>query len=188
MARVRFTRGLRFRLTASYALFFTLVLISVAALLRERLASKLDEQAHDLLDQDWAAVKGYLRIEKQVPHWYVDKNDPDESFAVGRLWRVYLLADAEGIPVESSTLYRSIGIDPPERIRAVLARSINQPQGATWTIRKNEQRQSFLIRSGVVYDEGHHTPYFMAIGRPLQENESILKAYTWVYVAVIPGI
>ena len=58
------TRGLRFRLTAGYALLFALLLIGIAALFRERLAYSLNAEAHDVLDQEWAAMKGYLRIEK----------------------------------------------------------------------------------------------------------------------------
>jgi hypothetical protein len=40
----RLTRGLRFRLTASYALFFAVLLIAVAGLFRQRLSSELDTQ------------------------------------------------------------------------------------------------------------------------------------------------
>ena len=58
-------RGLRFRLMASYAMFFAILLIGVASLFRARLVSTLDTRAHDLLNQEWAAMKGgYLRIDK----------------------------------------------------------------------------------------------------------------------------
>jgi hypothetical protein len=48
----RITRGLRFRLTASYALFFSVLLIGAADLFRERLATALDDQVHGSLEQD----------------------------------------------------------------------------------------------------------------------------------------
>jgi len=40
----RLSRGLRFRLTASYALFFAVLLMGVAGLFRQRLSSELDTQ------------------------------------------------------------------------------------------------------------------------------------------------
>src|SRR5215469_1584761 len=99
MARQRhLTRGLRFRLTAGYAMLFAILLIGIATLFRERLAYSLNSEAHDVLDQEWAAMKGYLRVER-VPKrgrgpivyrgvWEFDKNDPDEDFIVERLRRV----------------------------------------------------------------------------------------------------
>jgi len=57
------TRGLRFRLTAVYALFFVVLLGLVAAVFQARLANVLDVQERNLVDQQWAALKGgYLRI------------------------------------------------------------------------------------------------------------------------------
>ena len=53
------TRGLRFRLTAGYALFFFFLLGGVAAMFQARLSRVLDDQAHNLVNQQWAAMKGY---------------------------------------------------------------------------------------------------------------------------------
>ena len=66
-ARRHLTRGLRFRLTAGYALLFALLLVGIAALFRESLAYTLDSEAHDLLDQEWAAMKGYLHVDHVPP-------------------------------------------------------------------------------------------------------------------------
>ena len=59
----RIFRGLRFRLTLSYALLFTLLLTGVALAFRARLASTLENQIQEELNGDWAAMKGYMRIE-----------------------------------------------------------------------------------------------------------------------------
>ena len=91
---------------------FALLLVGTAALFRERLAYTLNSEAHDLLEQEWVAMKGYLHIEKAPDTracaagactvrvlqavWEYDKNDPDEDFAVERLRRVYVLTDAKG--------------------------------------------------------------------------------------------
>lgn len=177
----RVSRGLRFRLTASYALFFTLVLMGVTLLFRQTLATSLDLQARDLLDQEWAAMKGYLRIEKKQPIWFFDRSDPDENFIVERVRRVYMLADAEGKPLEWSGLYQSIGFDSPSSIRAVI-----NSQRPVWTTRYNSRHAAFLIRAGVVYDEKHEAPYFVALGRPLSEEQVILSQFTWICVGLIP--
>ena len=193
------TRGLRFRLTAGYALLFALLLVGIAALFRERLAYSLDSEAHAILEQEWAAMKGYLRIERApvkgraalhappVWHyvWEFDKNDPDEDFIVERLRRVYLLTDAAGSVMEVSTIYQSIGIDPPREIEAALRSG--QP---VWKVRRSSHGTPYLIRGGVVYaaagDEGHHHPFYVAEGRAMEENEKILKSYTWIYAGLIP--
>lgn len=192
MARKRhLTRGLRFRLTAGYALVFALLLIGIAALFRERLAYSLDSEAHDVLDQEWAAVKGYLRIERVPvrghappqwrPDWEFDKNDPDEDFIVERLRRVYLLTDSKGNVMQVSSIYQSIGVESPEEIEA----AVRTPK-PIWKMRRNSRGTPFLIRAGVVYDEGHHAPFYVAIGRPMDDSAQILKQYTWVYVGLIP--
>jgi heavy metal sensor kinase len=198
ISRRRFTRGLRFRLMASYALFFTVLLLVTATAFRGWLESTLNNQSRDLLDQEWAAVKGYLRIEKRqgrrgapdvyAPIWFFDANDPDEAYIVEQLRRVYLLADKDGKVMQWSEAYRSIGFNTPEEIRAVI--QAGRPQ---WWVRRNDKGVPFLIRAGVVYDERHATtpekggePFFVAIGRSVATTDHILHQYTWIYTAVIP--
>jgi heavy metal sensor kinase len=189
--RSHITRGLRFRLTAAYALLFALLLVGIAALFRERLAYTLSSEAHDLLDQEWASMKGYFHIERfpakgrgpfvWKPTWEFDKNDPDEDFIVERLRRVYLLTDARGNVMESSTIYQSIGFDSPQQIEAAI--QSGQP---VWKLRRSSHGESYLIRAGVVYDDKHINAYYMAIGRPMDEGDKILHRYTWMYAGLIP--
>jgi len=193
------TRGLRFRLTAGYALFFTVLLIGMAGLLRARLATLIDAQAHTTLDQEWAAIKGYLRVEtygRNPPEasWYYDEHDPDENYIVERMRRVYLLTDANGKIVDNqvSTAYRNLGIDAPadiqQRVKQVLASyAPGSPGKAFWTERRNPQGAPYLIRSGIVFDEHNHAPYYLAIGTALSENYKILNEFTWVFVIIIPA-
>src|ERR1043166_7582966 len=92
----RLTRGLRFQLTAGYALFFALLLIGVAALFRQRLESVQTREVNEILDQQWRAMKGYLRIEKDpdsvkyVAAWYYDPDDLDETTIVLDLKKIYM--------------------------------------------------------------------------------------------------
>ena len=60
-------RGLRFRLTLSYVAFFTLMLAGAGMVSRQFLASRLDENIRDVLNQEWAAMKGYLHIRMGKP-------------------------------------------------------------------------------------------------------------------------
>jgi heavy metal sensor kinase len=53
-------------------------------------------------------------------------------------------------------------------------------------VRRNHAGEEFLIRSGIVFDEGHHLPYYVAIGTPLRQYNLILREFTWVYAGVIP--
>jgi heavy metal sensor kinase len=177
----RITRGLRFRLTLSYAVFFTLLLGGVGMVFRGFLASSLDDNLRDVLNQEWAAMKGYLHIEKGQPTWDYDRDDPDESFIVGRLRRVLLLTDANGTVKEASDLYATIGEDSPEEVRAVIKSP--QPQ---WRTRTSPQGGLYLIRSGVVFANDKHEAYFVAIGRSLADNQRILKQFTNIYIALLP--
>jgi heavy metal sensor kinase len=179
----RFTRGLRFRLTAAYALFFTIILIGLAGLFRSRLESSLSAQSRDVLDQEWAAMKGYLQIQAdRYARWAYDPDDPDEAFIVEQIRRVYMLADEQGKPIQWSTVYNEdLGLDSPGHIRAVV--KSGQP---SWTLRNDDHGTPFLIRAGVVYDEQHRFPYYVAIGRSLGPARKVLRDYTWIYAGVIP--
>ena len=53
----KITRGLRFRLTISYAIFFTILLALIGFLFRQTLIESLDSQLREVLEQEWAAVK-----------------------------------------------------------------------------------------------------------------------------------
>ncbi len=181
----QFTRSLRFRLTAFYTLFFALVLILVASLFRSTLESSLEAQARDVLSQEWAAMKGYLQIQQdQNPRWFFDRDDPDEAYIVEQIRRVYMLANEEGKPIEVSTTYNDdLGVDSPAVIRALLE---NPPRQPVWRMRYSNNGTPYLIRAGVIYDEAHKHPYYIALGRSLGPNLAILREYTWNNARVIP--
>jgi heavy metal sensor kinase len=201
-------RGLRTRLMVAYALFFAILLIGVAVVVRASLVNQLDNQTHETLNGNWAAMKGYLRIDvesgKNAAGWFYDDTDPDESAIVLDIKKVYLIADQNGNVLlngksgdpEVSTTYEDIGIDPPAAIQARVARMLaakpNTPDKTYWAERRNSEGKPFLIRGGLVYDEAHlvpgrHLPYYAAIGIPLSDNVNLLRELSWIYFAVIPG-
>ena len=181
--RKHISRGLRFRLTASYALFFTLLLSFLGALVRQNLSTSLDAQARESLEQEWGAVKGYLRIERDRPIWYYDRSDPDEDFIVGRLRRVYLFADSNGFIREATPVYRLLGMDSAVYIRNAIRAGSQQ---AAWREARDPNGTPYLIRGGVVYDEQHNKMYYVAIGRSLAESRAVLRNFTWVCIGLVP--
>ena len=205
----RLSRGLRFQLTATYALFFALLLIGVTGVFHERLSTSLDNQAHSTLELRWAAMKSYLRIERDSEsgpteaHWYYDDKDPEESRSVLGIKSVYLITDSNGVVIPDlygqrsvSQAYEDIGIEPPPVIKERVRRAVASPQpgGAStfWFVRRNRQGVDYLIRSGIVFDEGHfnggrHLPYYAELGYSLAVNEKTLREFSLLYIAVIPG-
>jgi len=197
----RLTRGLRFRLTFSYALFFTLLLICTALLFRERLDSTLQKQEQDTLDEEWAAMKGYLRIEKaheidrdEKAFWYYDDEDPDETKIVYDLKSLSLIAGAQGNvimdeddhPAVSPGYRDNLGIDPPARIQARVKELLAcKCSKTTWPVNSDGER--FRVRAGIVWDQRHQLPYYVALGTPLSQYAKILRGFTWIFYLVIPG-
>jgi heavy metal sensor kinase len=207
----RLSRGLRFRLTASFALFFALLFIVFAALFRERLKTTLAEQSQDDLNEEWAAMKGgYLEIDRGVQppgspekaFWHYDETDQDESRTVAEIKSLYLIADAGGHAITDdesgapavSVAYKDLGIDRPadieRRLRDVLASG--KPNAAVFAPRRNSDGERFLVRSGIFYDLGHNLtgrklPFYVAIGKSLERDDRTLHEFTLVFVGVIPG-
>ena len=181
-------RSLRTRLMVAYALFFAIFLTGLAAVFRTRLEGTLDIQAHDKLNEEWVGLKGgILRIDQgpegspvasqNGANWYYDPDDPDEKTAVLDIQKIFLITDRDGNVMEDaktgdrqvSSTYESIGIDPPQEVRARVREAMQflqtqkpgAPGKAFWSVRRDSDGDRYLIRSAVFL--------------------------TWVYVAVIPG-
>ena len=179
------SRSLRLRLTLSYSLFFTILLALLALVLRQFLAQTLDAQIRGALDQDWATLKGYLHVGKGAEHWYVDQTDPDEVALEGRLHRIFFLADSKGNPIDTSDVYRTLGVDPKGQIRDVIA-----GKKTIWQEKVDPKGEHFLIRASYDNDEDipDRTYYYVAIGRSLKDNRKILASFTWLGAGLIPLI
>jgi heavy metal sensor kinase len=176
----RFTRGLRFRLALSYMLFFAVLLSFMGIFFRQTLYSIYDTQAHNLLIEEWGAVKAYLKIDKGKVEWYYDPQDPDEALIVNRLKQVYLLTDANGTVLEASAQYENIGIDSPQEIKSVIAL-----QKEKWRYVTDKHGVPFLVRSGPFIDDDHKN-FYVAVGRSLAETETVLDQFTRNYFLMLP--
>lgn len=175
-----FTRSLRFRLTLSYVLLFTLVTIALGWGFRGLLTAIFAKQVEQILEEEWGEVKGFLRVEKRGPIWFYDKEDPDEAAIVNRLRSgPYLLTDAQGEVLEVSDVYRTLGIESPEEIRRLI--DVNRRVVRTRTARNG---RSFLVREGVFMSEGKR--YFVAVGASLDERDRIIAEFSRTYLILAP--
>src|ERR1700733_1785152 len=174
------TRGLRFRLALSYVIFFSVLLLLLGMLFRQILSETFRSQTENVLDEEWGAAKGYLRTGPEGPDWIFDEKDPDESFAVRRVQRVYMLADTQGQPLQYSEIYKSLGVDPPAEVRAVL-----QAGKPAIRVRTDPGGVPYMIRSGLWVDHDGHK-YYLAIGRAIDYNDKVIRNFTWDYFAWVP--
>ncbi|MBL8228655.1 MAG: heavy metal sensor histidine kinase [Bryobacterales bacterium] len=173
-------RSLRFRLTLTNAIFLALLLVGMGFFFEGALKSILDNQVRDVLNEEWGAVKGYLIIHRGEAWWQYDDEDPEEAFIVERMRRVYLVANAEGKVLDASLIYKDLGLNKPEEIRAALAS--NQP---FWQNRTSKNGEPYLIRGGLFVDDDN-TRHFVAIGHSLNERERTIRDFHRNYLTVLP--
>ncbi|MGA3026051.1 MAG: ATP-binding protein [Bryobacteraceae bacterium] len=169
-------------------LFFSLLLILIGALFYPLLRSIMYEQVDETLDQEWAAAKGYLHYEKYGWDWFFDAYEAEERVIVPRLQSVFMLADSDGNPIRTpyiavADVYRSIGIDPPAEIRGRLQRLLRSKQ--EYETRYDHDGIPYRIRTGVLTDRSQR-PYYMAICRPVAEEERTLQGITTRYLRMLP--
>jgi signal transduction histidine kinase len=181
--RVRFGRGLRFRLMLSYVFFFSLLLVLIGPLLSQALKFRLESDVQAALEEEWGAAKGYLHIENQAPLWIADSTDPEEAYIVSRLQHVYLIEDANGnvLDHDEAGIYESIGFDTKQEIQRILG----TPQKTEIHTRRDRDGEPFLIKAGMIPDD-HKRPYFFAIGRSLADSERNVRLFTRAYFLFLP--
>ncbi len=183
LQRVRRTaRQLRFRLTASYLLFFTAVYVLVGVAVRQVLRSNQETQNRLLLEEQWGALSGYLRFRSNGLVWSFNENKAEEHAIVQRLRQVFFLTDSAGNVLEISPAYQLIGADPSDEIQRTV--QSNRPE---WKERLDSEGIPYLIRSGVLSDR-RGREYYASIGRSLLANRAVLRHFTWNYFAALPLI
>ena len=176
----RVTRGLRFRLMLSYVLFFTVLLVVMGFLFRETIRTLLEKRMREVVEEEWGAVKGYLKIERDKSMWMYDSVDPEESAIVDRLRRSFLLlTKLDGTVIEVSNSYRTLGVETPKEIVELLRQP--QPQ---WRMRADTRDEKVIVRSGTIVDSGK--TFFLALGRSLGEDEGLPDRFARYYFAFLP--
>ena len=174
-------RGLRFRLTASYALFFAVLTAGSAVLFRQFLSASFDSQARDILEQEWGTAKGYLRVEHGKANWYVDIHDPDEYAVGARLRQVFLLADMQGNIIQHSAEFDTLGLNSASDIRKAAGNS------GKWIDAKNDKGNPYLVREGLITDESPpNTKYYFALGRSLEQDHRFVRRFDLLALGLVP--
>jgi heavy metal sensor kinase len=182
--RVRFVRGLRFRLMLSYVFFFTLLLVAVGLLFRYELKIQLDGDVKALLNDDWGAIKGWVTIENARPSW-AEPEDEDETAIEAQLKQVYFIADPNGVSLAYSEEYKSLGLDSPSEIQRIL----QLPEGQTeYTIRPDAEGKPYLIRRGWMAGPRRRLRYFLAMGRSLADSQRNVTQLTRDYFLFLPAL
>ena len=176
----RLARSLRFRLALSYAIFFAILVVPVGFILRTMMASNLERDLRAVIDEEWAAAKGYMRIQNYRPEWIYDRADPEEALIVNRIrGGVYLLLDAKRTVLEISETYKGIPMSSADEVATTLRSSVPQ-----WVIKRDSDGERYLLRQGVMVDPQYRQPYYMVIGRPRAEVEGTLGIFTRNYFLV----
>jgi heavy metal sensor kinase len=174
-------RGLRFRLTLSYVLFFAVLLIVVGLVYRQNLKSQLDGVETAVLESDWDAAKGYIKIVNYQPEWdVVDKDDPEGQLIEDRLKQVYFVADDNGNSLGESDTYTSLRRDSPEEIRRILA--AGKPEVSE---RTGSDGTPYFVEAGVLPGENKKR-YFLAICRSLEEPRHTVHVFALRYFLALP--
>jgi heavy metal sensor kinase len=181
---VHLLRGLRFRLTVSYLLLFSALLVVIGLYFRHNLQVQTKSEVQAVLEEVWGEAKGYLRIENERPLWTADPDDPEDNHIMERLRYVILLTDSSGNILIDSPTYESIGIDSLNEIRRIMA--LKEPE---IHVRTDASGTPYIIKAGVMLDD-HGQRYFFAIGRSLADSERTVQTFTTDYflslLAIIP--
>ena len=182
--RVRFVRGLRFRLMLSYVIFFALLLTALGLLFRQILKTRLDNKVQALLDDDWGAIKGWVSIKNERPVWE-KANDEDEQSIVAQIKQVYFIADPNSNALDYSETYQSLGFDS----KADIQRILRLPEGSTeYAIRSDPDGVPYLIKRGWLAGERRRQRYFLAMGRSLRDSRKTVAQLTRLYFLILPGL
>lgn len=180
MAALALTRSLRFRLTVSYVLLFTVALVAIGVGFRALLYSVSRRHVEQILEEEFGEVRGFLRLERNQPVWFFDRQDPDEAAIVSRIRSgAFQLSDGNANLLEASDLYRRIGLEPQVDILAVLAQ--NRPR---FKLRRDPDGREFVIREGVLVSG--QMRYFVAVGWSLEESNQIQSQFTRGYFSLVP--
>jgi heavy metal sensor kinase len=170
----------------AYALFLALLTITASGFLRQYLSGSLDQQANDILRNNFFDLRAYLRIEYDPQRGFykqlhLDTEDPDDAAIKARLERIFLLADETGKIIDVSPTYQELGVDSPADIKAFL-KTGDQP----FIERKDS---NYLFRRGIILAEDrNHTRFYASIGLSLENNRDLLRQFTIRVAIAVPLI
>lgn len=169
---------LRFRFIVSFVFAFGLLLIGIGFAFQHGVGQLLDERAHVIVEDEWNAARGFIRIERGQVNWTVDPREVDQTAFVERLRRFVLIADGQGNILETSNSYRLYGVEKTADIRSWF-----RGEGPQWKTLVHGQNR-VLVRFGIFRSAGQ--PYLLAIGRGLGEARALPDLLLSYYFSLLP--
>jgi hypothetical protein len=152
--------------------------------------STLERETREVLDRDWGAMKGYLRLEFDPAtrvvqdRWYYDADDADEVTIVSRIRDRCLIMDQTGRLLHEPGIFQEIGSEMSARINR--GGSLDSPLNSPfWTTRHG--RAWYMVRVGVVSDESRSSQYSVALVKPLALNGDALLPFELYSSGLILG-
>jgi heavy metal sensor kinase len=180
--RFGFLKRVGFRLAAGYLLFIALLLAVIGLFFYNALIAVQISQARALLEDDWSALGTFLGHNESGPIWNYDISNPQDSFMVERLQRVFMMADDAGNLLQVSPAYRIIGVEPLSVIRDVLARG-----SPVWAERTDLFGTKYLVRMDTVVGP-HGRRYFISQGRSRGLTDPAVNQFVRRYLISAPVI
>jgi heavy metal sensor kinase len=172
--QLKFFRTLRFRLASTFLVLLAIVLAVVGIVGTKMLESVVETTNEQVLNEELAAMRGYLHFDQGLPYWFEDPSDPEEEAAVGRLKSVFVVTDDEGKAWQGS--------DPPfeglydrRTILAEMKQIERTKQPVIKTITGNNIR--YQVISSVMADADHGRHWYVALGRSLAEDEIVVRRF-----------
>jgi heavy metal sensor kinase len=181
--------ALRTKLTLSYTAILVLLLGAAGSISYNTLASQLDADATDEVQELTRGMHGYLRFGGGEPTLSYDRNDPDQVAFVERATRYYQAFDAD----TGQLIYQSPGLTPlgleytPEEVRVFR----EQPRPVDVF---TDQGRIRLTNTLISPSPGEH--YLLQVGLRLEHFDAALNRFLalllWslapaVVVAIVAG-
>lgn len=171
--------SIRARLTLTYTLVLTIVLIAFGAVAFRILKSRLNSSLSRELIERAAALRGYLRFEDGEVSLNFDPNDPEQAYFVEASTRFYQIYDLDdGRLLAQSPELNLLGLElTPEEVR-VMANS--EPFYDVQTDEGPLRFRNEILR----LPPGHQ--YLFQIGATMRPNEAALGHFFELLLWLIP--
>ncbi len=174
-----FFRTLRFRLASTFLLLLLIILTIVGVAGTVIIKSVLESRTEDTLREELAALKGYLRFDKGLPVIGPAEDDDDRE-EIGRLTKVYVIADAKGHVSKGTTERAFDSLTDSAEIRSDLSQIRKLPPTLFRSIQGDEDGPYEVIATIVLDDL--HREWYMAVGRSVAGDKEVLAKFQRNYL------
>ena len=186
--QIRFIRTLRFRLASTYMLLMAVVLLLSGFAVTATLRFVLNSSSEQILRDELGALKGYMHFDKNdgTPYWFADRSDPEERAIVSRLEDVFLLVDDKGRIDQLSSVDRSLSsLEDPKTIKADLE-EIRRTKEPVIKVVMSSEKVPYNLICGTMLDAEHGRRWYVVEGRPLVEDQLVLRRFRRNFLIFIP--